>query len=176
MDPDEFVQPLQEATIPDFLKHYQDCSQVVMMWALFGSSGEKKRRPGLVIERFTHREKDLSMVGKSIVKPACALEHEIHFAWVLGKSVDEDGVPFCGFTPRKHTAEKIRCNHYIIKSWEECCQKMSRGCSVTGEFRKDYFSYHDRNEQEDESMLHYVPRLQGQLHQRTTRCSGHMNE
>jgi hypothetical protein len=51
------------------------------------------------------------------------------------------------FVERPVSAERLRINHYVVKSREEYQRKRSRhGSMLATKYADDYFSYHDRNE------------------------------
>lgn len=166
LDIDEFAQPLRHPDLPSLLHTYEDAVQLVAQWVHFGSSGRETRTPGLVVERFTRREPGSTYVGKSFFRPAAAIDTQIHFCFVFGKSVDEDGQPLEGFTPTKNTSTSIRINHYATKSREEYLAKVQKGTSVGGAVASDYFERLDRNECEDTSMAAFAETLRRRIAQR----------
>ena len=74
IDLDEYIVPVQEDNIKDFLRPYEKFSGVVVNWVMFDSNGIIKRPEGKsVIELFTRVPKDYqyyrNKTVKSIVKP-----------------------------------------------------------------------------------------------------------
>ena len=54
IDLDEFIVPMKDNTIPDFLRGMENFSVVEINWLVYGSGGAKTKEPGGVMERF-HR-------------------------------------------------------------------------------------------------------------------------
>jgi len=153
IDADEFIVPLQNKTIPEFLKNFEEFAAVEINWLCYGSGGAKKREAGGVMERFrAHAEPDFfdNRYVKSIVNPRRIVNFpSVHEpARLSGKIVDTDGnVIKENYKDRPPLLDKIRINHYSIKSLEEFLEKRSRGRARRGSMRKmDYFYKRDRNE------------------------------
>jgi len=120
-DIDEFFVPLKHNSIVEFLKEYEEFSQIIIHWKMFGSSGHTAKPAGLVIENYNYSHEDVHLTGKSIVNPRAILgQAEVHYSKVIGMPVDE----------RKHlypqdpsvigaTADIMCINHYWSKSEEE---------------------------------------------------------
>ena len=120
-DIDEFFVPLKHNSIVEFLKEYEEFSQIIIHWKMFGSSGHTAKPAGLVIENYNYSHEDVHLTGKSIVNPRAILRQaEVHYSKVIGMPVDE----------RKHlypqdpsvigaTADIMCINHYWSKSEEE---------------------------------------------------------
>jgi hypothetical protein len=153
IDADEFIVPLQNDSIPEFLKDFEAFSAVEINWLCFGSGGAKKRETGGVMERFRmHAAPDFqdNRYVKSIVNPRCIVNFpNVHEpAHLSGKVVDTHGNTINrNYKDRPPLLDKIRINHYSIKSLEEFLEKRSRGRARRGSMRKmDYFWKRDRNE------------------------------
>lgn len=165
VDIDEFIVPLKHATLSEAMKDYEDYSQLRIHWILYGSSGHKEETRGLVIERFTKHQEGINGYTKAILNPRACLYANVHAGLVLGKSVDEykriyeeDKTPV--------TADILRVNHYVIKSWEEYMRKKQRGRAdlTCGVLTDKFFTDHDRNEIEDaELMRKYVDKIYERL-------------
>jgi hypothetical protein len=132
---------------------------VAVNWAIHGSSGETRVRPGLVIERFTARDRDASPLHrqyKTILSPAFAGLHDTPHVFRLQPGRHEihvDGQPV-----RPHPdsppglseaviLSPLRLNHYVVKSREEFfgC-KLPRGRATCLRSREPaVFAAHDRN-------------------------------
>ena len=147
-DCDEFVVPLKSQTIVDWLKTVPKCSQVLIHWCVYGSSGHKKQTKGLVIERFTKHAKEPSKIVKAILNPRSVVYMNVHWHLVFGKTINEKGELFYGWKDPEPTAEKIRVNHYIIKSYEEYIDKKTRGDSnyTVNHYDDDWFHQYDIND------------------------------
>ena len=155
IDIDEFIVPLQDPTVTDFLKRMEPYSAVEINWLIFGSNGLEKKTSDPVMSRFTrhavssHR---LNRQVKSIVNPrkiygmiGC---HEA--ARINGLTVDSDGNPVRRFfRDREPRLDSIRVNHYAVKSKEEFVEKQNRGrASGTQRTVPDsYFNQYDLNDE-----------------------------
>lgn len=153
LDLDEFVVPVQDKTIPDFLRRMERFSSVEINWLVYGSGGARKREPGTVMERFRcHSLPDhpLNRYVKSIVDPrrVCTMTGCHEASRVSGKSADSHGnVLKKGFRDRRPQHDVIRINHYAIKSYEEFLQKRARGRARKDEIRDvSYFEQYDLND------------------------------
>lgn len=156
IDLDEFIVPLQDKTIPQFLQRVENASAVEINWLVYGSGGAEKKTQGNVMERFKkHSLPDhvLNRHVKSIVNPKkvfCMIgSHEV--ARISGKTVDPHGEKIKDhFRDREPQHDVIRINHYAVKSYEEFLNKRARGRSRTLSMRGlDYFDQYDLNDIED---------------------------
>lgn len=156
IDLDEFIVPIKDQTIPDFLHRMEEFSSVEINWLVYGSSGKKKREPGGVMERFRKHslpENRLNTHVKSIADPrrVCTMVGCHEAARISGKAADSHGMPLKkGFGDRKPQQDVIRINHYAIKSEEEFMAKRARGrARVNGTRNFGYFNLYDQNDIED---------------------------
>ncbi|MDR2839878.1 MAG: glycosyltransferase family 92 protein [Paludibacter sp.] len=168
IDIDEFIVPMKNETIPEFLQDYEEFSAIEINWLCYGSNGQKERTAGFVIDRFrTHSlpEFNHNHHVKSIVNPRATLSligaHEA--VCFSGKIVDSNKEtvkqPFW-LRPPLHNS--IRINHYAVKSYEEFLEKRSRGRARKYKQRGlGYFDQYDRNEVDNDSIMDkYVAKLQ----------------
>lgn len=153
IDLDEFIYPVKDATIPDFLKRMEKFSSVEINWLVYGSGGAKKKEQGGVMERFRmHSLPDhrLNTHVKSIVDPrrVCTMTGCHEAARISGKSADSHGVPLKeSFGDRRPQQDVIRINHYAIKSYEEFLSKRARGRARINNVRDfSYFDLYDLND------------------------------
>jgi len=153
IDLDEFIVPMRHKSILEYLKDFENFSAVEINWLCFGSGGAKTRMPGTVMERFRAHswpEFILNRHVKSIVNPRCVATfvgaHEA--ARISGKTADSNGnIVRKNFMDRPPVLDKIRINHYAIKSYEEFLEKRGRGRARRGPLRSDeFFNKYDRNE------------------------------
>lgn len=166
IDCDEFIVPLSPVKISDWLKSFSSYSQVLIYWCLYGSSGHKKKVPGLVIERFTQHQKDISSTPKAIVNPRAVIYAGVHEHIVFGDTVNENKEILYGWKDPKPTGSTIRINHYAIKSYEEFKQKQLRGdaCDEKRSYKDDYFKHCDINEiDEPHLMERYIQLIKEKL-------------
>ena len=153
IDLDEFIVPIKDKTIPDFLKRFEKFSAVEINWLIFGSGGAKKKETGNVMERFKHHSAPnhvLNRSVKSIIDPRRIFSfigsHEA--ARISGRAADSHGEPIrINFRDREPQHDVIRINHYAVKSYEEFLAKRARGMSRANRIRGlDYFEKFDLND------------------------------
>ncbi|MDR1195970.1 MAG: glycosyltransferase family 92 protein [Endomicrobium sp.] len=120
IDIDEFIVPLKHDNIKDFLKEYEDFSQVTIHYRFFGTCGHKNKPEGLVIENYMY-SKDTNPTGKSIVNPRAIIgKTNIHYSTVIGLPGDERKLPYLEDPAIDiATTDIISINHYYTKSEEE---------------------------------------------------------
>lgn len=171
IDLDEFIVPLKNESIPEFLQEYEDFSAVEINWLCYGSNGQQKRTEGFVIDRFrAHSLPDFWQNHhiKSIVNPRKIIAFiGAHEAVCLsGVIVDTNKeIVRKDYWERPSLYDKIRINHYAVKSYEEFLEKRNRGRAHSRKQRNlDYFTKFDRNEIEhDKTMDKYVAQLKNKL-------------
>lgn len=153
IDLDEYIVPVKDKSIPDFLHRMEKFSVVEINWLVYGSGGAKKREPGGVMERFRcHSLPDnrLNTHVKSIADPrrVCTMVGCHEAARLSGKAADSHGEPLRkGFRDRKPQQDVIRINHYAVKSYEEFLGKRARGRARVNSLRDmNYFEQYDLND------------------------------
>jgi hypothetical protein len=157
IDLDEFIVPIKDHTIPEFLHRMEQYSSVEINWLVYGSGGAKKREPGGVMERFRYHslpEHKVNTHVKSIVDPkrACTMTGCHEAARISGLSADSHGNPLKkGFRDRIPQQDVIRINHYAVKSYEEFLEKQLRGraSGTQKTVKPEYFTQYDLNDIED---------------------------
>ena len=156
IDLDEFIVPIKDRSIPEFLHRMEKFSVVEINWLCYGSGGAKKREPGNVMERFRWHslpEHRLNTHVKSIVDPrrVCNMIGCHEAARISGDAADSHGHPIkMNFGDRKPQQDVIRINHYAIKSYEEFLAKRARGRARINSIRGlDYFESYDLNDIEE---------------------------
>ena len=158
IDLDEFIVPVKYKTIPKFLNDFERFPAIEINWLCYGSSGAKTHEPGRIMERFrthSHPNHELNRYIKTIVNPRFALNFiSSHYPTLLsGRAVDTNGeIVRKYFLQRATLHDKIRINHYAVKSYEEFLMKRARGRVMSLKQRGlNYFTEFDRNEiNEDE--------------------------
>jgi len=162
IDLDEFLNPLENGSVPSVLADYEGAGGLVVPWRIFGSSGEVAWRDDLVIRRFTHRaeaENPLNAQVKTIARADCVGDVGVHTPLLArGQLVDEFlSVAGAISNPDHHPvpdAKRLVLNHYFGKSWEEWQIKRAKGRADLDASRTDHeFAGHDRNDVEDAGML-----------------------
>ena len=156
IDLDEFIVPIKDKSLLEFLRRMEDFSSVEINWLCYGSGGSKTKEAGGVMERFRRHsisEHRLNTHVKSIVNPrkVCTMIGAHEAARISGRSVDSHGIPLKkGFRDRKPQHDIIRINHYAVKSYEEFLAKRARGRCRTNTLRDmSYFTQYDLNDMED---------------------------
>jgi hypothetical protein len=177
IDCDEFIVPISTQTIPEFLKDFESYAGIEINWVVYGSSGQKNKKIGLVIERFKDHslfDFDRNKHIKTILNPRLVFQVNVHDAvYVLNKfsvNTHKENTK-TWFLDRDAIFDKIRINHYFSKSYEEFLLKRQRGMAThNSEIRpmQDFYD-HDRNEEKnDEIMDKYIPIIYKNLEQRHT--------
>jgi hypothetical protein len=175
IDLDEFIIPVSTKSIPDFLSQIEDAPAIDINWLIYGSSGQKQKTEGLVMERFkAHALLDCfeNRIVKLIVNPRCILKIGVHDAIYFDnrRSVDGNKIETKSyFTERLPSLDNIRINHYHCKSEEEYLQKLSRGSAFYGKSIKDISTFHghNRNEVENDTIMDkYIPVVKSNIMKR----------
>ncbi len=154
IDIDEFIVPLQDATIPAFLRRCEAFAAVEINWLIYGSNGMRTRTQGGVMARFTAHalpSHPLNRYVKSIVDPRRVYTmigcHEA--ARIEGYAGDSHGQRITRhFRQRAPQHDIIRINHYAVRSYEEFAEKQARG-RASGRARhitQAYFLRYDLND------------------------------
>lgn len=159
IDLDEFIVPIKDRSISDFLRRMEKYSVVEINWLVYGSGGAKTREPGGVMERFlrhSNPEHRLNTHVKSIVDPrrVCTMTGCHEAARITGRAADSHGKPLKrGFRDRIPQQDIIRINHYAVKSYEEFLSKRARGRARINTLRDmSYFEQYDLNDLEEPPM------------------------
>jgi hypothetical protein len=172
IDGDEFLFPTAQGSITQALQPYdhQRISAVGVYWVCFGSSGHVQEPPGLVVQNYRQRP-PLSFPDnrhiKSIVRGRQASRvgpnsHMFNTPWgtqdELGRPVD------FGLTQHEPSYTRFRINHYVTQSWQYFKEfKQGSGAADAGAayVRPDsWWTKHDRNDETDDSLVHWVQPLQ----------------
>lgn len=154
IDLDEFIVPIKDKSIPEFLKKFEGFPAIEINWLIYGSGGAKKRVPGTMMERFKCHSlpaHPLNRHVKSIVDTRRVFTligcHEA--ARISGYAADSHGNPIKKhFREREPQQDIIRINHYAVRSYEEFLEKQARG-RASGKARtvkSEYFNKYDLND------------------------------
>ena len=154
IDLDEFIVPVKDKTIPDFLKRFEQFPVVEINWLVYGSGGAVKKEEGDLMKRFKCHslpEHQLNRHVKSIVNPRRVFSvigcHEV--ARISGHAADSHGNPIKrNFRDREPQQDVIRINHYAVKSYEEFKAKQARGRARGKQHTRsdEYFTLYDLND------------------------------
>jgi hypothetical protein len=130
IDVDEFLFSPTGRRLPDVLAGFEEWPGVCVNRVDYGTSGHRRKPPGLVIESYLHRKSyrpGYKELVKSIVDPArtrrCFNAHR--FLYEDGFAVDENGRPLDASAPNRSDVSLtlLRINHYVTKSEEEYREK-----------------------------------------------------
>lgn len=157
IDLDEFIVPIKDSGITEFLKRFDRYAAVEINWLIYGSSGQKNKSQAPVMERFRHHsdwQHPLNRFVKSIVNPRKVYNmigcHEA--SRIEGFSADSHGHPIKRhFKERPPQHDVIRIHHYAVRSYEEFVEKQQRGRASGRDktVREEYFTRFDLNDIED---------------------------
>ncbi len=159
LDLDEFIVTSGGVRLLDFLRRMEPYPVVEVNWLVYGSGGEKVRRPGGVMERFKHHSRldhETNRHVKSFIDPrrvGCMTGcHEAARLALTGSPVDVRGGKISrNWRRREPLSGDVRINHYAVKSLEEFKEKRARGRARALDKRgMDYFERFDRNEIKEE--------------------------
>lgn len=171
IDCDEFIVPTSTTSIIQLLEELEGYGGLGINWLFYGSSGQKEKTSGLVIERFKdHSNLDFHKNEhiKTILNPRYALHTRSHDAsYVLGKfCVNSSKEKIEGKFNYNLTFDKVRLNHYFGKSYEEFLEKRMKGYAArpNGIRPMEDFYTHDRNEiKNDKIMDKYIPEVYARI-------------
>lgn len=156
IDLDEFIVPVKDKSIPDFLSRMEGFASVEINWLCYGSGGAKKKSEGDVMQRFRKHalaDHPLNCWVKSIIDPrqVCTMTGCHEAARISGSPADPQGrVITKHFRNRASQHDVIKINHYAVKSFEEFLGKRARGRSRVNSIRgMEYFDQYDLNDVED---------------------------
>lgn len=154
IDLDEFIVPLKDKSIPEFLSRFESFAAVEINWLVYGSNGHKTKTPGTMMERFKRHSIPghyLNHHVKSIVDPRRVFNmigcHEA--AKISGYAADSHGQPIKqNFRQREPQQDVIRINHYAVRSYEEFIEKKARGRASGRQktLADEYFNRFDLND------------------------------
>ncbi len=170
LDLDEFLVPLQNNNMREFLAEFDDVDEVSLHWMNYGSNDIFFRTLGLVTETFTARAHFLNHTVKSIVRPEAVKSFAAfganHYIPVKGLSVNEYHKPVSNMLDFNISGDKARVNHYITKSFAEFINKKRRGHPEGTPINYDYYFFHNENNiKNDTSMQRFLPELHRRMRQ-----------
>lgn len=157
IDLDEFIVPVKDGSIPEFLRRFEGVPVVEINWLIYGSGGAKSKTAGTMMQRFKRHSVPshyLNRHVKSIVDPRRVYGmigcHEA--ARISGHAADSHGERIRkNFRDREPQQDVIRINHYAVKSYEEFLGKQARGRARGNGIRTlAYFNQYDLNDIEEQ--------------------------
>ncbi|WP_226662953.1 glycosyltransferase family 2 protein [Microbulbifer aggregans] len=174
IDADEFIANTNGLSLKENLSAFhamEDAGALALNWRNFGSSGHKFKGEGLVIERFkqaSRKDHPANCHIKTILKPGmvqrmniheCILESGRYYSPNLEPAVFEKGGA-CEPKTREVLYDRIRVNHYVVKSRQEhMLKKESKGSGAGSADRgkgEAYFKAHDLNDEFDDALTRYT--------------------
>lgn len=171
IDSDEFLYPVKETDIRQVLCHI-GAKAIGVHWYIYGSGGHKERPAGLVIENFKWRAPAGYFHNrhvKSIVQPKYVervLSSHV-FQVPQNSFIDENGkilhlnAPYGFFGEKEPVHNKLRINHYHVRSREDYIAKSKRGYFGVKDYKlgpdrfEKAFQTGDRNDEFDDSAIKY---------------------
>ena len=129
IDLDEFLFSPSE-DLKECLKDFEQFPGIAVNEVFFGSNGHETRPPGGVLLNYTKREKEINKHIKSIVQPPftlCSADNPHSFWYKQGGAVNEKKEPCPGPFNEPASVDRLRINHYWVKSKEEYERKLTRG-------------------------------------------------
>ncbi len=170
IDLDEFIVPVHHKNIPEFLQTLpKNFALLVLTWVMYGSSGHKEKPCGMVIENYKyHGDRTRPSGCKSIFNPRLVVrQRNPHINDVAGFIIDENGKKLgrINQTYNPPSCNKIRCNHYITKSYEEYKARCMKGDASNGRdsvikrWSAEKFNRYDTNDIYDPIMDKWIKRM-----------------
>ena len=154
IDLDEFIVPVKDESVTEFLSRFDDFAAVEINWLIYGSSGNIHKTPGTMMERFRQHSlpgHHLNRHVKSIVNPRKVFTmigcHEA--AKISGHIADSHREPVKrNFKEREPQQDIIRINHYAVRSYDEFIEKQLRGraSGTRTTVPDDYFERYNLND------------------------------
>ena len=140
IDGDEYILPIEDNNLTDFLLKRMHLQAVGINWILYGTSFHNEKPNGSVIENFTYNEGIQNMHIKTILKPKYFIDcpNNPHHMIMENPKLYQDptGFPITGPFNHNQSISIIRINHYCVYSAEEFNNKIKRGkalgSNVTG--------------------------------------------
>ncbi|WP_121808011.1 glycosyltransferase family 92 protein [Mucilaginibacter kameinonensis] len=152
IDIDEYIVPkIYPYNLPDFLEDYKDYGGININWAVFGSSGHKKRTNKPQLESFILRSETnfyKNRHTKCIIQPkfADSCHNPHYFNYKNNKfAVNENFKPVVDAFSDV-SVDKILINHYYCRSEEEYLEKITRGAGDSVRVRK-MDDFHEHNDE-----------------------------
>jgi len=168
IDCDEFIYLPEGGTLTEMLREYEEYGGLSMSWRCYGSSDLEKRQE-LTTESFVYRAKDsfLPNAHQKIIVQTKYLGafNTPHFAETDEPLVDEnfDVVPWVlksGHPIR--SANRVRVNHYLLRSKEDYENKKKRASDVGG-LPPTYWDESQVNEVYDDGICRYAQDIRYEL-------------
>lgn len=134
---DEYMYCKSGISVLEFLNDFEQYAGVAVPWLLFNSSGQIKKSPGLVIERFTEYVKDVNFHIKTIISPektSCSVGNPHAFyhkssdtVYSNKQQIHRNSHAGANAHSNFYDVDSICVNHYDCMSLEEFDIKMNKG-------------------------------------------------
>lgn len=133
-------------------------------WAIYGTSGFKKKQTGLIIENYRYRAENeyyLNFHIKCVCNPRLVVNYiSPHYPLYIrgGYSVKEAyGSRITGWGANRVIYKNLRINHYYTKSEEEYLKKCARGLGDrVGIYPEENFELYNKNDVYDFTISPYI--------------------
>lgn len=177
IDMDEYLmpsvpfKPLHQIVDEIILKAAQGAAGVGVNWAIYGTSGLKKRPKGLITENYKFRAENeyyLNIHIKCICNPRLVTNYiSPHYPLYIrgGYTVKEAyGTRLIGWGANRIIYKNLRINHYYTKSEEEYAAKRARGLGDrSGIYGDEHFEQYNKNDIYDFNMQPYIKILKSRV-------------
>jgi len=134
-DLDEFL-AVEGCSVKAFLDSAEsqcsDVGAIAIPWLIFGSGGAESQQPGLVIERFTQCERQVSTTVKTIFSPSRTYNMRTHICDLISGSYLNNELELAEWDEkmpirlRKASAGRAIVHHYYTKSREEWVRRRAQ--------------------------------------------------
>jgi len=145
LDIDEFILPMKVDSVSEFLRGYEDYSAVAVNWLIFGTSGFVES-PKSQLECLVFRAENNFSVHQHVKCIADPLKfngmNTPHHVLTTDEKNVNPNYEFCYGPLSDILLDKIRINHYVIKS----CEDYKDEYLMLPYKNDDFFNHHDRNE------------------------------
>jgi hypothetical protein len=171
LDADEFLFPVEEGNLVDFLKDYEEFGGLCVNWQMYGTSGVEKVLPtDLMIEKLILKaptDYSENAFVKSIVRPR-KVSHmsDPHFAkYTEGYfQVNSDKKQISGSITPYVAADKIRINHYWTRDeWYFYNVKCARRQKWQEGYQGQINRLRNLNHSPDYTIQRFVPALKTKM-------------
>lgn len=182
LDLDEFICPLYDVDIKEWIRKYEKYPSVLMYWLMFGTNGIiNDDSDKLVIEQYTHSWKSIRNESKQVLNTSFTpvkMYHHVIWCWVkiFGLKIQVPSINEARHFIYNHGKEKcpknstIQINHYWSKSLSEYVRKIDKGDMFDKAHdvirkRLDFFYWHERqNVVENKVIFRFLTELKMRLY------------
>lgn len=174
IDIDEYIVNKTEKSIKELLTRFEKAGSYQISWRLFGSSGHQNKTDGLTIERFalaTPISWKENLHTKVICQPVFVEKFNSNPHCVLLKdgyiALSEDFRYVANAWAPHFCANELQLNHYVIRSYDEFCEKIKKGRADTnkypGKTLQDFKYFDDMATEQDLCAFKYLEAIKQEL-------------